>query len=101
MANGNPLWGAPQIHGELLKLGIDISESTVLSYMPKKAPKTSKQRSKTFLKNHSAQIVSVDFLVVPTITFKLLYVLVFLSHDRRRIIHFNITPNPTAQWCAQ
>ncbi len=53
------------------------------------------------MKNHSAQIVSVDFLVVPTITFKLLYVLVFLSHDRRRIIHFNITANPTAHWCAQ
>jgi transposase InsO family protein len=101
MANENPLWGAPRIHGEMLKLGIDISESTVLRYMPKKAPKTSKQRWKTFLKNHSAQIVSVDFLVVPTITFKLLHVLVFLSHDRRRIIHFNVTAHPTAQWCAQ
>jgi len=57
MAADNPLWGAPRIHGELLKLGIDISESTVLRYMPKKASKTSKQRWKTFLKNHSAQIV--------------------------------------------
>ena len=101
MANQNPLWGAPRIHGELLKLGFDISESTVLRYMPKKAPRTTKQRWKTFLKNHSAQIVSVDFLVVPTITFKLLYVLVFLSHDRRRIVHFNVTGHPTAQWSAQ
>jgi transposase InsO family protein len=101
MAHDNPLWGAPRIHGELLKLGIDISESTVVRHMPNKAPKTSKQRWKTFLKNHSAQIVSVDFLVVPTITFKLLYVLVFLSHDRRRVIHFNITTHPTAQWSAQ
>jgi putative transposase len=101
MASDNPLWGAPRIHGEMLKLGIDISESTVLRYMPKKAPKTSKQRWKTFLKNHSAQIVSVDFLVVPTITFKLLHVLVFLSHNRRRIIHFNVTAHPTAQWSAQ
>ena len=101
MASDNPLWGAPRIHGEMLKLGIDISESTVLRYVPKKAPKTSKQRWKTFLKNHSAQIVSVDFLVVPTITFKLLYVLVFLSHDRRRIIHYNIPTHPTAHWCAQ
>ncbi len=101
MANENPLWGAPRIHGELLKLGFDISESTVLRHMPKKTPKTSKQRWKTFLKNHSAQIVSVDFLVVPTITFKLLYVLVFLSHDRRRIIHFNLTAHPTAQWSVQ
>jgi hypothetical protein len=73
MATENPLWGAPRIHGELLKLGIDISESTVLRHMPKKAPKTTKQRWKTFLKNRSAQIVSIDFLVVPTITFKLLY----------------------------
>jgi transposase InsO family protein len=101
MANENPLWGAPRIHGELLKLGFDISESTVLRHMPKKAPKTSKQRWKTFRKNHSAQIVSVDFLVVPTITFHLLYVLVFLSHDRRRIIHFNVTAHPTAQWSTQ
>jgi putative transposase len=101
MANDNPLWGPPRIHGELLKLGIDISESIVLRYMPKKAPKTNKQRWKTFLKNHSTQIVSVDFLLVPTMTFKLLYVLVFLSHDRRRIIHFNVTANPTTHWCAQ
>jgi putative transposase len=101
MATENPLWGAPRIHGELWKLGIDVSESTVLRCMPKKAPRTTKQRWKTFLKNHSSQIVSIDFLVVPTFTFKLLYVLVFLSHDRRRIIHFNVTPHPTAQWCAQ
>ncbi len=101
MASDNALWGAPRIHGELLKLGFDISESTVLRYMPKKAPRTTRQRWKTFLKNHSAQIVSVDFLVVPTITFKLLYVLVVLSHDRRRIIHFNVTAHPTAQWSAQ
>jgi putative transposase len=101
MANENPLWDAPRIHGELLKLGFDISESTVLRHMPKKTPKTSKQRWKTFLKNHSAQIVSVDFLVVPTITFHLLYDLVFLSHDRRRIIHFNVTAHPATHWCAQ
>jgi putative transposase len=101
MATDNLLWGAPRIHGELLKLGIDISESTVLRYMPKKAPKTSKQRWKTFLKNHSSQSVSVDFLVVPTITFRLLHVLVFLSHDRRRIIYFNVTAHPTAHRCAQ
>jgi putative transposase len=63
MANDNPLWGAPRIHGEMLKLGFDISESTVLRYMPKKAPRTTKQRWKTFLKNHSPQIISVDFLV--------------------------------------
>jgi transposase InsO family protein len=101
MVSDNPLWGAPRIHGEMLKFGFDISESTVLRYMRKMVPSTSKQRWKTFLKNHSTQIVSVDFLVVPTITFKALYVLVFLSHDRRRIIHFNVTAHPTAQWSAQ
>jgi hypothetical protein len=65
------------------------------------APRISRQRWKTFLKNHSSQIVSIDFLVVPTITFKLLHALVFLSHDRRRIIHFNVTAHPTAHWSAQ
>jgi len=101
MATDNPLWGAPRIHGEMLKLGFDISESTVLRYMPKKAPRTTRQRWKTFLKNHSSHIASLDFLVVPTITFRLLYVIVFLSHDRRRIIHFNVTAHPTAHWSAQ
>jgi putative transposase len=101
MTADNPLWGAPRIHGELLRLGIDVSESTVLRYMPKKAPRTTKQRWKTFLKNHSSQIVSIDFLVVPTIAFRLFYVLVFLSHDRRKIIHFNVTAHPTSHWCAQ
>jgi len=101
MASDNPLWGAPRIHGEMLKLGYDISEATVQRYMPKKAPRTTRQHWKTFLKNHSAEIISLDFLVVPTITFELLHVLVFLSHDRRRIIHFNVTEHPTAHWCAQ
>jgi hypothetical protein len=101
MANDNPLWGAPLIHGEMLKLGFDISESTVLRYMPKKAPRTTRQRWKTSLKNHSVEIISFDFFVVPTITFKWLHVLVFLSHDRRRIIHFNVTDHPTAEWASQ
>jgi hypothetical protein len=100
MANDNPLWGAPRIDGEMLTLGFDLSEATVQPNMPKRPQRTTRQRWKTFLKNHSAQIVSVDFLVVPTITFHLLYVLVFLSHDRRRIIHFNVTAHPTAQWSA-
>lgn len=101
MANDNPLWGAPRIHGEMLKLGFDVSEATVQRYMPRRPQRTTRQRWKTFLKNHSAEIISLDFLVVPTITFKLFYVLVFLSHDRRRIIHFNVTAHPTAQWSAQ
>jgi hypothetical protein len=69
MANGNPLWGAPRIHGEMLKLGFDISESTVLRDMSKTAPRTTRRRWKTFLKNHSAKIISLDYFVVPTITF--------------------------------
>jgi len=94
----NPLWGDPRIHGEMLKLGFDISESTVLRYLPKKPKRTTGQHWKTFLKNHSAEIVSMDFLVVPTITFRLLYVLVFLSHERRKIIHINVTDHPTSAW---
>jgi putative transposase len=101
IAKENPLWGAPRIHGEMLKLGFDISESTVLRYLPRKPKRTAGQHWKTFLKNHSAEIVALDLFVVPTITFKLLYALVFLSHDRRKIIHFNVTDHPTSEWAAQ
>jgi len=69
MANDNPLWGAPRIRGELLKLGFDISEATVLRFLPKKHRRTTGQQWKTFLKNYSAEIISLDFLVLPTITF--------------------------------
>lgn len=82
----------------MLKLGFDISESTVLGYSPKEPNRTSGQHWKTFLRYHSAEIVSLDFLVVPTITCRLLYVLVFLSHDRRKIIHINVTDHPTSVW---
>jgi hypothetical protein len=101
IASENPLWGAPRIHGELLNLGIDISEATVLRHMPKKPRRSTGQLWKTFLKNHSAEIISPDFFTVPTITFHLLYVLVFLSHNRRRIIHFNVTDHPTSEWATQ
>ena len=101
MSHDNPLWGAPRIHGEMLKLGFDISEATVQRYMPRKPQRTTRQRWKTFLKNHSAGIISLDFFVVPPITFKLLHVLVFLSHDRRKIIHFNVTDHPTSEWATQ
>ncbi|MCX6173916.1 MAG: helix-turn-helix domain-containing protein [Ignavibacteriales bacterium] len=101
MANENPLWGVPRIHGEILKLGFDISESTVMRYISKKNGRTSGQRWKTFLKNHTAEIISIDFLTVPTINFKLLHVLVFLSHQRRKIIHFNVTAHPTSEWTTQ
>jgi len=101
MAADNPLWGAPRIHGEMLKLGFDISEATVQRYMPRRPQRTTRQRWKTFLQNHSSEIISLDFFVVPTITFKLLHVLVFLSHDRRQVVHFNVTAHPTSEWATQ
>ena len=101
IANENPLWGAPRIHGEILKLGIVVSESTVQRYMPRNHTRTTGQPWKTFLENHCSDIVALDFFVVPTMTFKLLHVLVFLSHDRRRIIHFNLTEHPTSAWTSQ
>ena len=100
MSRDNPLWGAPRIHGELLKLGIEISETTVSKYMVhhRKPPS---QTWRTFLKNHAKDIVSVDFFTVPTVTFRVLYVFVILSNARRRIVHFNVTDSPTAIWTGQ
>ena len=94
----NPRWGAPRIHGELLKLGIEISQATVANYMvrPRKPPS---QTWRTFLSNHSKDLA--DFFVVPTIAFRLLFVFVILGHDRRRPVHFAVTTNPTAEWAAQ
>jgi transposase InsO family protein len=100
MTQANPLWGAPRIHGELLKLGIDISERTVSRLMPKNR-KPPSQTWRTFLDNHFQELVSIDFLTVPTSTFRVLYVLVVLAHDRRRVVHFNVTEHPTAAWTAQ
>src|SRR5664280_3820693 len=101
MANENPKWGAPRIHGELQNLGFDISESTVQRYMPKKGRRTSGQNWKTFLKNHSKEIISIDFLTVPTIHFKLVHILVVIEHYRRKLIYFNVTKNPTEEWSIQ
>ena len=82
MANKNPTFGVPRIHGELLKLGFDISESTIQRYMPKKGRRTTDQKWVTFLKNHSKEIISIDFLTAPTVNFKLLHVLVVIEHYR-------------------
>jgi hypothetical protein len=101
LSSANPLWGAPRIHGELLKLGIEISERSVSEIIRRNSPKLPSQTWKTFIKNHMPDMVAVDFLVVPTIRFKMLFVFVVLSHDRRRVVHFNVTANPTAQWTAQ
>lgn len=100
MAGANPIWGAPRIHGELLKLGFEISERTVSRLMPKRDRKPS-QTWMAFLRNHVGQVVSIDFFTVPTIQLRVLYVLVVLAHDRRRILHFNVTQHPTAVWAAQ
>jgi putative transposase len=100
MSIANPHWGAPRIHGELLKLGIEISQASVAKYMIRNRRPPS-QTWKTFLKNHMADMVSADFFVVPTITFRLLFVFVILSHDRRRPIHYATTTNPTSEWTAR
>ena len=100
MAKSNPLWGAPRVHGELLKLGIDISERTVSRWMPKRTNPPS-QTWRAFLDNHIGESVSIDFFTVPTATFRVLFVLIVLAHDRRRIVHFNVTDHPTAEWTAQ
>jgi transposase InsO family protein len=102
MATMNVGWGAPRIHGELLKLGIEISEVTVSRYMPEvPAPMGSRQRWATFFRNHLHETLAIDFAVVPTATFGILYVFFVLSLDRRRVLHFNVTRHPTAEWTAQ
>jgi len=100
MSQNNIGWGAPRIHGELKMLGIDVSESTVAKYMIRHR-KPPSQTWRTFLENHSAEFVSVDFFTVPTVPFKILYVFVVLHHERREIVHFNATYHPTAEWTAQ
>jgi putative transposase len=100
MSEQNPLWGAPRIHGELVKLGIDVSQATVAKYMARRRRPPS-QTWRTFLTNHVHQIVAADFFVVPTATCRLLFVLVILAHDRRRVVHTAVTAHPTAAWTAQ
>src|SRR5437867_8405148 len=97
MSRANPLWGAPRIHGELLKLGLTVSQATVSKYMPRQRRPPS-QVWRTFLKNHAQELIALDFFTVPTATFRVLFVLVVLSHGRRRLRHFNITEHPTAEW---
>src|SRR5580765_1325695 len=99
-ANANPRWGAPRIHGELLKLGIDVCQATVAKYMGRRRRPPS-QTWRTFLQNHIGQIVAADFFLVPTVTFRLVFVLVLLAHDRRRIRHVAVTAHPTAAWAAR
>ena len=100
MCRENPGWGAPRIHGELLKLGINIGESSVSKYMVR-GRKPPSQTWRTFLENHLTQLVSIDFFTVPTLRFQVLYVFLVLAHDRRRVLHFNVTAHPTAEWTGQ
>jgi putative transposase len=100
LSTANPLCGAPRIHGELQKLGISVTQSTVAKYMRRHRPSPS-QTWRTFLANHAHQIMAADFFVVPTVTFRLLFVLVILAHSRRQIVHVAVTNHPTAAWTAQ
>jgi hypothetical protein len=100
MSLANRLWGAPRIHGELLKLGIEVAQSTVAKYMAR-GGRGSSQTWKTFLRKHTAGVAAMNFLIVPTVRFKLLFVLVVLRHQRRRLISLSVTANPTAEWIAR
>jgi transposase InsO family protein len=100
MSRANPLWGAPRIHGELLKLGLTVSQATVSKYVLRHRRPPS-QAWRAFLKNHAQDLIALDFFTVPTATFRVLFVLVVLSHGRRRLVHFNVTEHPTAEWTAR
>ncbi len=100
MSRANPKWGSPRIVGELGKLGIKVAKSTVEKYRIHWS-KPPSPTWRAFLKNHVAHLVSIDFFTIPTISFKVLFVLVVLLHHRRKVIHFNVTENRTAQWTAQ
>src|ERR1700741_1039331 len=95
----NPLWGAPRIHGELLMLGVDVSQTSVAKYMARRRGPPS-QEWKTFLRNHADGIAAMDLFVVPTISFRLLYGLLIMGHGRRQILWFGVTGHPTVEWIA-
>jgi putative transposase len=100
MWSSNPTWGSPRIQAELHKLGIDVSDATVRRYRPS-GLRSPSQTWRSFLENHLTDIAAMDFFIVPTATFRVLYVLLIMSHDRRRILHFNVTTSPSAHWTAQ
>jgi hypothetical protein len=100
MSPPNPLWGAPRIHGELLKLGIDVGQTSVAKYMARHR-KPPSQGWKTFLRNHADGLASMDLFVVPTLSFRLLYGLLILWHGRRRVLWLGVTAHPSAEWMAR
>jgi transposase InsO family protein len=99
MWTSNPTWGSKRIQAELAKLGINMSDSTVRKYRPRS--RRHHQTWRSFLQNHAKELVSVDFFTVPTATFRLLYVFLVLAHERRKVLHFNVTNSPSAAWTAQ
>jgi transposase InsO family protein len=99
MSMANPLWGAPRIHGELLKLGIDVGQTSAAKYMVRRRGPPS-QGWKTFLRNHADGIAAMDLFVVPTVSFRLLYGLLIMGHGRRQILWLGVTAHPTAEWIA-
>ena len=100
MWQANPTWGSPRIVGELRKVGIEVAKSTVEKYRIR-PPKPLSPTWKAFLTSHMQGLVALDFFVVPTVTHKVLFVLLILAHKRRRVVHFNLTEHPTAEWTAQ
>jgi len=100
MSSAHPRWGAPRLHGELLKLGLRLVQATLANYMVRHR-KPPSQTWRTFLENHAQELVSTDFFVVPTARFRLLFVFLVLSHTRRRLLHFGVTAHPTAEWTAR
>jgi putative transposase len=100
MCLANQLWGAPRIHGELLKLGIEISQATVAKYMLRR-PRYPSPTWRTFLRNHALGIAAIDMFIVPSATFLLLFVMLVLAHDRRKIVRFDVTRHPTAGWLSR
>jgi putative transposase len=102
MVNENPSWGAPRIHGELLKLGLDVSERTVSRYLRRRSPSDDARKLwSAFLRNHRDVIAAMDFFTVPTLTFRVLYCFFVIEHGRRKILHFNVTEHPSGSWIAQ
>ena len=100
MNRANPLWGAPRIHGELLKLGIEVSQATVAKYMVRRVG-TPSPTWRSFLRNEAFSIAAIDMFVAVSASFRLLYVMVILAHGRRKIVRFDVTQHPTAAWLSQ
>jgi transposase InsO family protein len=102
MVEENPTWGAPRIHGELLKLGFEVSERSVSRYLRRLfPPDDARKRWFAFLRNHREVIAAMDFFTVPTLTFRVLYCFFVIEHGRRKILHFNVTEHPTGPWIVQ